>query len=70
MLKRILTWSAALAFVLTFALPVDMALAQTKNPCSPEAQKIKNPCSPEAQKVKNPCHPGAQPANPDVQQKQ
>jgi hypothetical protein len=52
MLKRLLALLAVLACVVTFTLPVDMAFAQAKNPCSPEAQKAKNPCSPEAQKAK------------------
>jgi hypothetical protein len=68
MLKRLLALLAVLACVVTFTLPVDMAFAQAKNPCSPEAQKAKNPCSPEAQKAKNPCNPGPQQANPGPQQ--
>ena len=68
MLKRLLALLAVLACVVTFTLSVDVAFAQVKNPCSPEAQKAKNPCSPEAQKAKNPCSPGPQQANPGPQQ--
>jgi hypothetical protein len=50
-MKRLLALLAVLTFVAVFALPADMAYAQsTKNPCNPCAAKAKNPCNPSPEK--------------------
>ena len=70
-MKRLLALLAVLTFVAAFALPADMAYAQsTKNPCNPCAAKAKNPCNPDAVKA-NPCAAKAKnPCNPSTEKKQ